>query len=138
MRRSEQCRHRRVIRLAAAAALIAVTVPMTERAAFADTTPWLASTEAGDYVRRVFKREIYPIRIKCRATGSGELLVRFHTQRVSEATKPFHKWQFIITPPGGLKAAIQAIPLRDRPDLQYRIVSQDRAGNVGDCAAVYR
>ena len=138
MRISEQRRHRRVVRLVAVAALIAVTVPVTERAAFADTTPWLASAEARDYVRRVFKREIYPTKIECRATGSGELLVRFHTKRVSEATKPFHKWQFVITPPGGLEAAIRAIPLRDRPNLRYRIVSQDRAGNVGQCAVVYR
>ena len=106
--------------------------------ALAETTGWLKSIEARDYVHRVFKREIYPTKIECRATGSGDLLVRFHTKRIGEGGKPFHKWQFVITPPGGLKAAIRAIPLRDRPDLQYRIVSQDRAGNVGACAIAYR
>lgn len=101
-------------------------------------TPWLPSSEVRAYVERVFKRELYATRIECRPGQSGDVFVRFHTARGKDATKPFHKWQFVITEPGGLEAAIRAIPLRDRPDLQYRIVSQDRAGDLAECAVVYR
>jgi len=104
----------------------------------AGVTVWLSSTKARAYVRRTFKREIYATGIECRVDATGELLVRFHTRRVIEGAKPFHKWQFVITDPGGLEAAIAAIPLRDRPDLRYRIISRDRAGRVAECAVAYR
>lgn len=124
-------------RLAGAALVAAGTlaVPPTARA---EMTNWMTSAEAREHVRRVFKRERYATSIECRASAAGEMLVRFQTGRVAPVTKPFHKWQFVITPLGGLEAAIRAIPLRDRPELQYRIVSQDRAGNVGECAVMYR
>ena len=122
------------------AALLAVLTisPLAGAPAAAETTRWLTAAEAREHVRRVFKRERYATGIECRANRSGEVLVRFRTERADAGTKPFHKWQFVITSVGGLEAAIRAIPLRDRPDLQYRIISQDRAGDVVECAVVYR
>lgn len=115
--------------------------PASDRTAEVDqvgTTAWLQDQDSRDYVRQVFKREIYPTRIECRPDGAGGMEVRFHTKRATQTTKPFHRWQFVLTEPGGIEAAVTAIPLRDRPDLQYRIISRDRAGNVGECAVAYR
>ena len=106
--------------------------------AHAEPTPWLKAGQARDYVHRVFKRELYPTRIECAVDTAGDMAVRFHVARTTPETKPFHKWQFVMTEPGGIEAAIAAIPLRDRPDLRYRVISRDRAGSVGECAVVYR
>ena len=107
----------------------------TAEVAPVETTAWLQDRDAHDHVRQVFKREIYPTRIECRPDGAGGMQVRFHTKRATPQTKPFHRWQFVMTEPGGVEAAI---PLRDRPDLRYRVISRDRAGSVGECAVVYR
>lgn len=109
-----------------------------EPATAGNITPWLSDTKARAYVERVFKRERYATRIECRENAAGTIEVRFHTAEVLDGGKPFHKWQFVIAEPGGVEAAVSEIPLLDRPDLQYRIISRDRAGNRGECAVAYR
>ena len=123
---------------AALLAFFALLPVSTGPAVAAEITPWIEAEKAHAYVRREFRRERYATAIECRADASGQVWVRFANKRASAGNKPFFKWQFVITEPGGIETAVSKIPLRERPDLYYRIVSRDRADNRAECAVVYR
>ena len=124
--------------LAALLAFFALLPVSTGPAVAAERTPWIEAEKAHAYVRHAFRRERYATAIECRADASGQVWVRFETQRGTDRSKPFFKWQFVVTEPGGIETAVSKIPLRERPDLYYRVVSRDRADNRVECAVVYR
>lgn len=101
------------------------------------STPWLTFSQMQDHAHTVMKKEIYPTAIQCKSGSGNRTLVRFMT-RPAFTPKPFHKWQFVVAKKSELMKAITRIPLMDKPELKYRIVSQADAGTGETCALLFR
>lgn len=110
--------------------------------AFAETTGWMTHKQARNYAP--FKnRQAYAKAVACRqGKRLKDVELRFETTGVDAKNKPFHKWNFVVALSSELNREISRIPLRDHPELKYRIVNKNAFrrsdGKQVVCAVVFR
>jgi hypothetical protein len=121
---------------------VATSLVFLSTTAHAGTTGWMKSGQTMKY-GPFRKKQAYPTGVECREGRSrGTTMVRFRTSPADMQTKPFHKWNFVISKTAELKRTVAGLPLSDHPELKYRVVASDsytaKNGENMTCAVVFR
>ena len=107
----------------------------------AATTGWLSKADVNAFGKTSVQQKLYPTAIECRSVDTKPRF-RLTYRTFAGANKPFHKWQWVHGRAEELQALVGKIPLKDRPELKYRIVGKHTyrspSGALMGCAIAFR